>query len=208
MAKLNGTLYAVYSGSDKVLHTVNASLNLEQDLSDVTNKESAGWAEHINGLRNWSIDFSGKYDETGSGVTPNEIMAAIIARTADTVIQFKPTTGATAGWTGNGTFKSIKIDADQESLNRRERFFEPRSVRHAAVFVGGRVHWLAASLASDIFASSKYDAALASEFRAILSQCSANSSEPSPQARLARARSRNASASNSQASDSNRHIFA
>jgi predicted secreted protein len=114
MAKINGTLYAVYTGSDKVLHTVNGSLNLEQDLPDVTNKESAGWAEHINGLRKWSIDFEGKYDEAGSGFTPDEIMAAIIARTADTVIQFKPTTGATKGWTGNGTFKSIKLGADLE----------------------------------------------------------------------------------------------
>lgn len=114
MAKLNGTLYAVYSGSDKVLYSVNASLNVEQDLPDVTNKESAGWAEHINGLRNWSIDFSGKYDEVGSGLTPNEIMAAIIARTADTVIQFRHTASTTSGWTGNGTFKSIKMDADME----------------------------------------------------------------------------------------------
>lgn len=114
MAKLNGTLYAVYSGSDKVLYNTNTSLNLEQDLPDVTNKESAGWAEHINGLRNWSIDFEGKYDETGSGITPNEIMAAIIGRTADTVIQFRHTGSTTAGWTGNGTFQSIKLGADME----------------------------------------------------------------------------------------------
>jgi len=114
MAKINGTLYAVYSGSDKVLSLTNCSLNLEQDLPDVTNKESAGWAEHINGLRNWSIDFEGKYDESGSGITPNEIMAAIIGRSADTVIHFMPTTGATKAWQGNGTFQSIKLSADQE----------------------------------------------------------------------------------------------
>jgi hypothetical protein len=115
MAKINGSLYAVNSGADKLLHTTNAALNLEQDLPDVTTKESAGWAEHINGLRKWSIDFEGKYDEVGSGVTPNEIMAAIIARTADTVIQFAPLSGGTAGWTGNGTYKSIKLGGDMES---------------------------------------------------------------------------------------------
>ena len=114
MAKINGTIYCVYSGSDKVLHTDNASLNVDVDLPDVTNKESEGWAEHINGLRNWSIDFSGQYDETGSGITPDEILAAIIARTADTVIHFKPASGATAGWYGNGTYKNIKLDAPVE----------------------------------------------------------------------------------------------
>lgn len=114
MAKINGTLYCAYSGSDKILYNTNTTLNLEQDLPEVTNKESAGWAEHINGLRKWSIDLSGLYDESGSGITPDEIMAAIIGRSADTVIYFKPTTGATKGWTGNGTFKNMKLDAPME----------------------------------------------------------------------------------------------
>jgi predicted secreted protein len=114
MAKINGTLYAIYSGSDKVLYLTGCSLNLDQDLPDVTNKESAGWAEHINGLRKWSIDFDGKYDEAGAGITPDEIMAAIIGRSADTVIQFRHTSSTTKGWTGNGTFKSIKLSADAE----------------------------------------------------------------------------------------------
>ena len=114
MAKLNGTLYVPYSSTDKVLSTTNATLNVDVDLPDVTNKESAGWAEHINGLRKWSIDFDGLYDESGSGVTPDEIMAAIIARTADTDISFKPTTGATKGWHGNGTYKNLKLSAPLE----------------------------------------------------------------------------------------------
>ena len=115
MAKINGTLYVPYSGSDKVLYSKDATLNLEQDLPDVTNKDSAGWAEHINGLRRWSIDFSGFYDETGSGITADEVMAAIIGRSADTDIAFKPTSGATKGWHGNGTFKNVKIAAGLES---------------------------------------------------------------------------------------------
>jgi len=114
MAKINGTLYCTYSGSDKLLHTDNSSLNVDVDLPDVTNKESAGWAEHINGLRNWSIDYSGQYDEVGSGITPDEILAAIIARTPDTVIYFKPVSGGTTGWTGNGTYKNIKLDVPCE----------------------------------------------------------------------------------------------
>jgi len=116
MAKLNGTLYCVYSGSDKLLHTDNASLNVDVDLPLVSNKESAGWEEHIKGMRNALIDFSGQYDEDGAGITPDEILAAIIARSADTAIHFKPVSGATAGWYGNGTYKNLKLDAPLEGV--------------------------------------------------------------------------------------------
>jgi len=114
MAKINGTLYCAYSGTDKVLHNVNTSLNVNVDLPDVTNKESAGWKEHINGVRDWSIDFDGLYDEAGTGITPDDILTAIIARSADTTVYFKPTSGSTKGWTGTGTFKMIKLDAPAE----------------------------------------------------------------------------------------------
>ncbi len=114
MAKINGTLYVPYSGSDKILYSTDATLNLEQDLPDVTNKESAGWEEHINGVRRWSIDCNGFYDESGAGITIDEVIAAIIGRTADTVIAFKPTSGVTKGWQGNGTFQKTGLSAGKE----------------------------------------------------------------------------------------------
>jgi hypothetical protein len=114
MAKINGTLYCAFSGSDKILYNTSTTLNVNVDLPDVTNKESAGWKEHINGVRDWSIDFDGLYDESGEGITADEILAAIIARSADITAYFKPTSGDTEGWTGTGTYKGIKIDAPAE----------------------------------------------------------------------------------------------
>jgi len=117
MAKINGTLNAVLSGADKVLHVTNATLNVNANLPDATTKDSAGWAEHINGLRDWSISIDGKYDTTGSGVTPNEILAAIIARTADTAIKFTTNDPTNiVGWTGNGTFQNCNISAPMEDV--------------------------------------------------------------------------------------------
>lgn len=115
MSAINGTLYAVNSGSDRILHVIDASLNVDVDLPDASNKEGAGWGKHINGIRNWSIDISGTYEEEGSGMTPNEILAAIINRTADATIEFEPTSGGTAGWTGTGTFQNFKLDAPLEA---------------------------------------------------------------------------------------------
>lgn len=116
MAKINGTLNAILSGTDRLLHIDNATMNVNVNLPDASTKESAGWAEHINGQRDWEITYDGKYDETGSGLTPDEILAAIIARSADTVIKFT-TDGATAaaGWTGNGTFRNISLVGNMET---------------------------------------------------------------------------------------------
>jgi len=116
MAKINGTLNAVLSGVDVALHTTNAVLNVNVDLPDTTTKDDGGWATHINGLRDWEITMDGYYDTTGSGLTPDEIVDAIIARTADTVIKFttnSPTN--TVGWTGNGTFQNCELSGSMEN---------------------------------------------------------------------------------------------
>jgi len=126
MAAINGTLYAAFSGAtpgamaatERLFHCKNASLNVNVDLPDCTTKESAGWAKHIDGIRDWSIDFDGAFDvgTIATEVTPTEILAAIIARSADTTMAFIPAIMGTAtpGWSGLGTFKNIKIDAPME----------------------------------------------------------------------------------------------
>jgi len=114
MAKLNGTLFSILSGADKLLHSTSCTLNVNVDLIDTSNKDDAGWATHIDGARDWSIDFDGLYDTAGSGVTANEIIAAIIGRTADTVIKFTWDDGTT-GWTGNGTYGPCSITAGNEA---------------------------------------------------------------------------------------------
>lgn len=115
MAKINGTLNAVLSGANKVLHVKNATLTTDQDLYPTSTKDDAGWETHGNGMRSWLISIDGLYDTAGSGLTPDEIMTAIIGREADTVIKFTtndPTN--TIGWTGNGTFRNMVIGGEME----------------------------------------------------------------------------------------------
>ena len=119
MAVINGSVYSVWNGTERLWSCKNASLKVDVDLPDVTTKEDSGWAKHIQGLRNWSIDFDGIYEDAGGTsvlMTPAEILAAIIARTADAEVSFKPITGtATTGWKGDATFKSITIGGNMES---------------------------------------------------------------------------------------------
>jgi hypothetical protein len=119
MAVINGTSYAVWNGTERLWSCKNSSLKVDVDLPDVTTKESGGWAAHINGLRSWSIDFDGVYEDLGGTsvlMTPAEILAAIIARTADAEVSFKPASGTlNTGWKANGTFKNITITGDLET---------------------------------------------------------------------------------------------
>lgn len=115
MAKINGTLNAVLSGSDKILHSTSATLTVNANLADTSTKDDGGWSTHLKGRRDWSISVDGLYDTTGDGLTPDAILSAIIDRTADTVIEFTtddPTNSD--GWTGNGTFSDVTITGASE----------------------------------------------------------------------------------------------
>jgi len=112
MAKINGTTSTIVNDTDTLLYTTSSTLNVNQDLPDTTNKGSSGWAEHINGLRDWSIDFEAMADTTGSGLTFDDIVALIVGRTADADVDF--TYDGTNGWHGDGTFQNISIDAPSE----------------------------------------------------------------------------------------------
>lgn len=47
-------------------HTTSCSMSITQDLPDATTKDSAGYAENINGLRSFEISFDGLVDYTDS----------------------------------------------------------------------------------------------------------------------------------------------
>jgi predicted secreted protein len=128
MAAINGTLYAPFSTSgtvatatasaDKIYSCKSATLNVNVDIPDATTKESGGWWEGIAGLKDWSIDFGGVWDEAGSAtaLTATEIMAHIIAGNAARKFAFVPAALGTTipGWMGMGFFTGEKITADLE----------------------------------------------------------------------------------------------
>ena len=124
MAAINGTLYVPYSGAaslaatDKIFSTKSATLKIDVDLPDVTTKDSGGWAQHITGAKNWSIDFDGVYDEAdATNLNIEEIMVIMVAALAPRYVAFAPADfgTTTAGWEGLGTFKGVTITGDKET---------------------------------------------------------------------------------------------
>lgn len=74
MAILNGTELKVYSSgtTNLVAFAQNCTLTVNQSIREITNKESAGFKESLEGLRDFTIDVDGAYawtDATGTALT-------------------------------------------------------------------------------------------------------------------------------------------
>jgi len=74
MAILNGTDIKVYSSgtTNLVAFAQNCTLTINQSIREITNKESAGFKESLEGLRDFTIDVDGAYawtDANGAELT-------------------------------------------------------------------------------------------------------------------------------------------
>jgi predicted secreted protein len=86
MAAINGTVVLLYSGGQPIAMQKGLSIGLDVDLSDATNKESAGWAEHLTGLMNAKIDFNalfstGLMSDTPAVLSAKDLMDYILNQT-------------------------------------------------------------------------------------------------------------------------------
>ncbi len=74
MAILNGTELKVYSGTGSQTNLVafaqNCTLTVNQSVREITNKESAGFKEILEGLRDFTIDVDGAYAWSNGSNSP------------------------------------------------------------------------------------------------------------------------------------------
>ena len=84
MAILNGTELKIYSGlsgqSNLVAFAQNCTLTVNNTTREITNKQSAGFKEVLESLRDWSIDVDGAYAWTNAA-------GSALANGADDLIQ-------------------------------------------------------------------------------------------------------------------------
>lgn len=74
MAIINGTDLKVYDSSTNILiaYAQSASITINMDTRDISNKESGGFAESLEGQRNFEVSVDGAYawtDASGSALT-------------------------------------------------------------------------------------------------------------------------------------------
>lgn len=112
MAKINGTLYLTTIDGVALAYSQSAELSINQELFDTTTKSSSGWAEHGNGLRDWTISVEGLVDFSASAnvVTLN----GMIANRSQATVVFTDSATGDRKWTGTASLASLTISAPME----------------------------------------------------------------------------------------------
>lgn len=111
MAKIDGTLILLNANGSPIAHVKNATLNLNMDLPDATDKDDEGWADHIAGLRDWSVDVDGLIDYSSSfGV---DELADMIIDKETAAMEFATKTATNTKYTGTVSLSSLTQEAPQ-----------------------------------------------------------------------------------------------
>lgn len=123
--QLNGTELGVYVGGTLVAYSTNATLNVNHSTRSTTSKESGGWEDNMEGLRNWDVSCDALYawlDPAGSPIS-NKTLSDLFTGYLATRTSFDLTfgnTSATAGntkYTGTAWLTSASLTAPLEDTS-------------------------------------------------------------------------------------------
>lgn len=123
MAILNGTEIKVYKSgtTNLVAFAQNCTLNVNHSPREITNKESAGYKEILEGLRDFSIDIDGAYAWTNAGGTAltdgvdDTLETNVLnARQAVTFIFGDTQSTSDISYSGSGFITSVSITGGTE----------------------------------------------------------------------------------------------
>jgi predicted secreted protein len=112
---VNGTTVIYSQGGTPVALLRNTTLNIGQDLPDATTKNSGGFADHINGVRDYSIDVDGLVSfvaTTGNA----DILSAMILNRTNVAFKFAPSTQGQVQYTGTVSLASLTIATPSEDV--------------------------------------------------------------------------------------------
>ena len=122
---INGTDIKVYDSSGVlVAYAQSGTLNVNHSTRDISNKESSGWAEAMEGQRNWDISVDGAYAWTnvsGTALTngADDALNSYIITRASFIIKFGNTGGSTGDVVYEGTawMTSFSVSAPNEDTS-------------------------------------------------------------------------------------------
>lgn len=124
--QLNGTELGVYVGGVLVAYSTNATLNVNHSTRSTTSKESGGWEDNMEGLRNWDVSCDALYawlDPAGSAIT-NKTLSDLFTGYLATRASFDLTFGSTATtgvgytkYTGTAWLTSASLTAPLEDTS-------------------------------------------------------------------------------------------
>jgi len=101
--QLNGTDLSVYIGGTLVAYSTSATININHSTRSTSSKESGGWEDNMEGMRNWDVSCDALYawlDPAGSAIT-NDTLSDIFTTYLTTRASFTLTFGTTGSTTGD-----------------------------------------------------------------------------------------------------------
>lgn len=115
---VNGTLILVDADGTALASTTDATLNVNLDTPDASNKGSSGWQTVIGGQKSWSIDVDGlaTFDYSTSEAGQGTVMRLVeeLRNRTEVAVKFLPNTGVT--YYGNAFVTSISVGAPNEDV--------------------------------------------------------------------------------------------
>tara|TARA_R110002110_G_scaffold284058_1_gene498189 strand:+ start:84 stop:536 length:453 start_codon:yes stop_codon:yes gene_type:complete len=121
--QLNGTELGVYIGGTLIAYSTSATLNMNHSTRSTSSKESGGWEDNMEGMRNWDVSCDALYawlDPAGSAIsnsTLSDMFTAYIATRASFTLTFGSTSTTGVGftkYTGDAWMTSASISAPLE----------------------------------------------------------------------------------------------
>jgi len=100
---------------DIVGRATSASLSVSMETRDITTKDSAGWQENLEGLKNWSLSGDGlvTYSISGEYDTPDDLFTLLSNRTL-VKVKFGSATSGEIDYTGDAYLVSYEQEAGVE----------------------------------------------------------------------------------------------
>jgi len=124
--QLNGTELGVYVAGTLVAYSTNATLNVNHSTRSTSSKESGGWEDNMEGMRNWDVSCDALYawlDPAGSAIT-NKTLSDLFTGYLATRTSFDLTFGSTAvtglgntKYTGTAWLTSASLTAPLEDTS-------------------------------------------------------------------------------------------
>jgi len=109
---INGTAIGIYIGGTKIAKATSGSISITHSPRDITSKDSSGWSESLEGLREWSLEGEGMFAlDATYGVV--DLEAVLTARTAVTV-RFSTETSGDEYWEGTAIQTDLSADTGVE----------------------------------------------------------------------------------------------
>tara|TARA_R110002110_G_scaffold10335_4_gene50754 strand:- start:2250 stop:2696 length:447 start_codon:yes stop_codon:yes gene_type:complete len=124
--QLNGTNLTVYAGSDIIAYSTSCTININHSTRSTSSKESGGWEESMEGMRNWDVSCDALYawltpgGSAIAGLTLSELFATYIGPTrASFTLTFGVTTTVAGDtkYSGDAWMTSASLTAPLEDTS-------------------------------------------------------------------------------------------